>query len=257
MGAYSEGKVLSVHHWTDKLFTFTCTRDPSFRFISGQFTMIGLMVDGKPLMRAYSMVSAHYEETLEFLSIKVPDGPLTSRLMHVAVGDTVLIGRKPVGTLLVDNLRPGRNCYLFSTGTGIAPFMSIIKDPEAYNHFEKIILIHTVREAAELAYHDFIAKELPENEFFGDLVKQKLVYYDCVTREPYPRQGRVTDLVRSGKLYTDLGVPPLDPAHDRAMICGNPNMLVDIKAMLEEKGFTEGANNRPAEFVIEKAFVEK
>jgi len=257
MGAFAEEKVLSVHHWTDTLFSFTLTRDPSFRFLNGQFAMIGLMVDGKPLVRAYSMASANYEEHLEFFSIKVPNGPLTSRLQHIKVGDTVLVGRKPTGTLLTDNLRPGRNLYLFSTGTGLAPFMSLIRDPEMYGKFERVILTHTVRFKAELAYEEVITKDLPENEFFGDLVREKLVYYPTVTREPFRTEGRITDLIRTGRMASDLGLPDLDPAQDRAMICGGPDMLVELKAMLEERGFVEGAGNAPADFVVEKAFVEK
>lgn len=257
MSAFAEEKVTSVHHWTDTLFSFTLTRDPSLRFVNGQFAMIGLMVDGKPLVRAYSMASANYEDHLEFFSIKVPNGPLTSRLQHIKVGDTVLVGRKPTGTLLTDNLRPGRNLYLFSTGTGLAPFMSLIRDPEMYGKFDRVVLTHTVRVKAELAYEETITKELPENEFFGDLVREKLVYYPTVTREPFRNEGRITDLIRSGKLFQDLGLPELDPAQDRAMICGGPDMLAELKQMLEERGFKEGSSGEPADFVVEKAFVEK
>ncbi|MDQ0302262.1 ferredoxin--NADP reductase [Ancylobacter polymorphus] len=250
-------RVLSVHHWTDNLFTFTTTRDPALRFKNGQFVMIGLQVEGKPLLRAYSIASANYEETLEFFSIKVANGPLTSRLQHLKVGDEVIVGRKPTGTLLVDYLVPGRRLYLLSTGTGLAPFMSLIKDPETYEAYEKVILVHGVRTVGELAYQDFIEKELPDNEFFGELVREKLVYYPTVTREPYRNQGRITDLITSGKLFTDLGLPPLDKEDDRVMLCGSPQLLDDMRVILKEKGFEEGSTTEPGDFVIEKAFVEK
>ena len=250
-------RVLSVHHWTDNLFTFTTTRDPALRFKNGQFVMIGLPVDGKPLLRAYSIASANYEETLEFFSIKVPNGPLTSRLQHLKVGDEVIVGRKPTGTLLVDYLVPGRRLYLLSTGTGLAPFMSLIKDPETYENYEKVILVHGVRTVAELAYQDFITRELPENEYFGELVREKLVYYPTVTREPYRNQGRITDLITSGKLFEELGLPPLDKEDDRVMLCGSPQLLDDMRVILKERGFEEGSTTEPGDFVIEKAFVEK
>lgn len=250
-------RVLSVHHWTDNLFTFTTTRDPALRFKNGQFVMIGLQVDGKPLLRAYSIASANYEETLEFFSIKVANGPLTSRLQHLKVGDEVIVGRKPTGTLLVDYLVPGRRLYLLSTGTGLAPFMSLIKDPETYEAYEKVILVHGVRTVGELAYQDFIENELPGNEFFGELVREKLVYYPTVTREPYRNQGRITDLITSGKLFADLGLPPLDKEDDRVMLCGSPQLLDDMRVILKEKGFEEGSTTEPGDFVIEKAFVEK
>lgn len=257
MSAFNEEKVLSVHHWTDKLFTFTTTRDPSLRFSNGHFTMIGLRVDGKPLLRAYSIVSANYEEHLEFLSIKVPDGPLTSRLQHVQVGDTIIVGRKPTGTLLIDYLLPGRRLYLLSTGTGLAPFMSIVRDPETYEKFEQVVLVHGVRQVDELAYHDLLVEHLPNHEFLGDLVSSKLRYYPTVTREAYRNMGRVTQLIDTGKLFEDLGVPPLDPAHDRAMICGSPGMLRDLKHTLERLGFKEGNTSTPGDFVIERAFAEQ
>lgn len=250
-------RVLSVHHWTDNLFTFTTTRDPALRFKNGQFVMIGLQVEGKPLLRAYSIASANYEETLEFFSIKVANGPLTSRLQHLKVGDEVIVGRKPTGTLLVDYLVPGRRLYLLSTGTGLAPFMSLIKDPETYEAYEKVILVHGVRTVAELAYQDFITEELPDNEYFGELVREKLVYYPTVTREPYRNQGRITDLITSGKLFADLGLPPLDKEDDRVMLCGSPQLLDDMRVILRDKGFEEGSTTEPGDFVIEKAFVEK
>ena len=254
---YNREKVLTVHHWTDTLFTFTTTRDPSFRFVSGQFAMIGLEVDGKPLVRAYSMASAHYEEDLEFFSIKVQNGPLTSRLQHLKVGDEVLVGRKPTGTLLLENLLPGKRLYMLSTGTGLAPFMSLIKDPETYERFDQVILTHTCRHTNELAYGDFITRELPKNELFGELVAQKLRYYSTVTRDAFHQQGRITDLIRSGKLFTDLGVPPLSRADDRLMLCGSPEMLSETRTLLTDMGYLEGNMSEPGEFVIEKAFVER
>ncbi|MBC7482616.1 MAG: ferredoxin--NADP reductase [Rhizobacter sp.] len=257
MSAFNEERVLSVHHWTDRLFTFTTTRDPSLRFSNGHFTMIGLRVNDKPLLRAYSIVSANHEEHLEFLSIKVPDGPLTSRLQHIRVGDTVIVGRKPTGTLLIDYLNPGKRLYLLATGTGLAPFMSIIRDPDTYERFEQVILVHGVRQVDELAYHEFLTRHLPEHEFLGDMVKRQLRYYPTVTRESYEHMGRVTELMESGKLFADLGLPRLDPAQDRAMICGSPAMLRDLKAMLEARGFKEGNTSKPGDFVIERAFVEQ
>lgn len=250
-------KVLSVHHWTDRLFSFTCTRNSSLRFENGQFCMIGIEVDGKPLLRAYSIASANYEEHLEFLSIKVPDGPLTSRLCHMQVGDTVLIGRKPTGTLVLSNLTPGRNLYFFSTGTGLAPFMSLVRDPDVYENFEKIILTHTVRTKDELAYHHYLLKDLPNNEFLGEYVKEKLIYYPTVTREEYPVRDRITTLIKNGKLFSDIQLPVMDPEHDRAMICGSPAMLAETKSILESKGFIEGSGSSPGSFAIEKAFAEQ
>jgi ferredoxin--NADP+ reductase len=257
MSAFNEERVLSVHHWTDRLFSFTTTRDASLRFSNGHFTMIGLRVNGKPLLRAYSIVSPNYEEHLEFLSIKVQDGPLTSRLQHVQVGDTVIVGRKPTGTLVADYLLPGKRLYLLATGTGLAPFMSIVRDPEVYERFEQVILVHGVRQKDELAYHELLTEQLPAHEFLGELVSSKLRYYPTVTREAYEHTGRVTDLIDSGKLSDDLQLPPLDPAHDRVMICGSPGMLRDLKTMLEKRGFKEGSTSAPGDFVIERAFVEQ
>jgi ferredoxin/flavodoxin---NADP+ reductase len=258
MAALYTERVTKVHHWNDTLFSFSTTRDPALRFANGHFVMLGLPVEGKPLLRAYSIASANYEEELEFLSIKVQDGPLTSRLQHLKVGDEILIGKKPVGTLVIDDLLPGKYLYLFGTGTGLAPFMSIIKDPETYERFEKVVLVHGVRLVSELAYQDYISKELPENEFFGDMVRGKLIYYPTVTREPYRNRGRLTDLVDSGKLFEDIGLPPLDPARDRAMICGSPSMLADTSAMLDKRGFKiSPSQGVPGDYVIERAFVEK
>jgi ferredoxin--NADP+ reductase len=257
MSAFGEERVLTVHHWTDKLFSFTTTRDPALRFSNGHFTMIGLRVNNKPLLRAYSIVSANYEEHLEFLSIKVPDGPLTSRLQHIQPGDSIVVGRKPTGTLVIDYLLPGRRLYLLATGTGLAPFMSIVRDPETYEKFEQVVLVHGVRQKDELAYHDLLVEHLPSHEFLGELVTSKLRYYPTVTREAYRNMGRVTELIETGKLFTDLGVPALDREHDRVMICGSPGMLRDLKHMLEARGFAEGNTSRPGDFVIERAFAEQ
>jgi len=257
MSAFLEEEVLSVHHWTDRLFSFTTTRDQALRFSNGHFTMIGLRVNGKPLLRAYSIVSPNYEEHLEFLSIKVPDGPLTSRLQHIQVGDKIVVGKKPTGTLLIDYLLPGKNLYMLSTGTGMAPFLSILRDPETYERFEKVILVHGVRQVSELAYHDYLTQELPQHEFLGELITKQFLYYPTVTREPYQHQGRVTDLIDNGQLFADLGLPTLDPVNDRVMICGSPQMLKDLKRMLEERQFKEGNTSTPGDFVIERAFADQ
>lgn len=251
-------RVLSVHHWNDTLFSFRTTRDPALRFRNGHFVMLGLPVEGKPLLRAYSVASANHDEHLEFLSIKVPNGPLTSRLQHLQPGDELIVGRKPVGSLVVDDLRPGRHLYLLSTGTGLAPFMSIIQDPETYERFEKVVLIHGVRLVSELAYADFIENGLPQHEFLGELVRDKLIYYPTVTREAFRHQGRLTDVIASGRLSEDIGLPPLDPAHDRAMICGSPAMLADSCSLLDARGFQiSPRQGELGDYVIERAFVEK
>ena len=258
MSKFATERVLSVHHWNDTLFSFKTTRDPGLRFENGQFVMIGLEVDGRPLVRAYSIASPNYEEHLEFFSIKVPNGPLTSRLQHLKVGDDVLVSRKPTGTLVIHDLKPAKNLYFLSTGTGLAPFMSLIQDIEVYDRFEKVVLIHGVRNVNELAYADFIEKELPNNEFFGEEVRNKLIYYPTVTREPFRNQGRLTDLINSGKLFDDIGLPPLSPEHDRAMICGSPQMLTDTSALLDARGFKVSPHiGEPGDYVIERAFVEK
>ena len=257
MSVFHEARVLSVHHWTDKLFSFTTTRDPALRFSNGHFTMIGLKTDAKPLLRAYSIASANYEENLEFLSIKVPDGPLTSKLQHIQVGDTVIVGRKPTGTLLIDYLLPGKRLYLLSTGTGLAPFMSIVRDPATYEKFERVILVHGVREVEELAYREYLTEHLPSHEFLGDMVAKQLSYYPTVTREEFINKGRVTDLLDNGKLHDDLNLPPLDALEDRVMICGSPAMLRDLKQMMEARGFHEGNTSKPGAFVIERAFAEQ
>lgn len=257
MSAFDEETVLTVHHWTDRLFSFTTTRNAALRFSNGHFTMIGLRVNNKPLLRAYSIVSPNYEEQLEFLSIKVQDGPLTSRLQHIQPGDKVIVGHKPTGTLLIDYLLPGKRLYMLATGTGLAPFMSIIRDPETYEKFEEVILIHGVREVKELAYHDDITQHLPKHEFLGEMVTGQLKYYPTVTREAFQHQGRITDLIESGKVFRDLGVPTLNPAVDRVMLCGSPAMLKDLKLMLEARQFKEGNTSTPGDFVVERAFVEQ
>ncbi len=257
MSTMHEETVLSVHHWTDRLFTFTTTRDPALRFSNGHFTMIGLKVGAKPLLRAYSIVSANYEDHLEFLSIKVPDGPLTSRLQHVKPGDRVIVGRKPTGTLVIDYLLPGKRLYLLATGTGLAPFMSIVRDPDTYERFEQVILVHGVRRKDELAYHDLLTEHLPQHELLGETVARQLRYYPTVTRESYRNNGRITELIESGRLFADLGVPVLDAAQDRVMICGSPPMLRDLKQLLEARGFAEGNTSTPGAFVVERAFAEQ
>ena len=248
--------VTSVKHWNETLFSFTTSRDPSFRFKNGHFIMMGLELEGKPLMRAYSIASANYEEELEFFSIKVPDGPLTSKLQKIQVGDHILLSKKPTGTLIVDNLLPGKNLYLISTGTGLAPFMSIIKDPETYELYDKVILTHGTRFVSELAYQELIKEELPENEFFGEMIKDKLIYYPTVTRDEFETQGRITDALESGKLTNDIGLPDLNLEDDRFMICGSPSMLKDTCRILDEMGFSEARQGNAGHYVIERAFVE-
>ncbi len=251
-------RVLSVHHWNDTLFSFKTTRNPGLRFENGQFVMIGLEADGKPLMRAYSIASPNYEEHLEFFSIKVPNGPLTSRLQHLKEGDSLMVSRKPTGTLILSDLKPGKHLYLLSTGTGLAPFMSLIQDPEVYERFDKVILVHGVRYASEVAYQEFITQHLPENEYFGEALADKLIYYPTVTREPFRNQGRLTDLMRSGKLFDDIGLPPINPQDDRAMICGSPSMLDETSEVLDSFGLSVSPRmGEPGDYLIERAFVEK
>jgi ferredoxin--NADP+ reductase len=252
--------ITNVHHWNDTLFSFKTTRLPTFTFENGQFVMIGLMVDGRPLLRAYSIASANYEDELEFFSIKVPDGALTSRLQHVQVGEPVILRTRPAGTLVAGHLKPGRHLYLLATGTGLAPFMSIIKDPHLYEQYEKIILVHGVRYISELAYQKAICDELPNNEFFGDLVQKKLIYYPTVTREKFgsaAHQQRITHLLAKDTLTQEIGLPDLDPSSDRFMLCGNKAMLDDTMAILNERGFRKATSREQGEYVIEKAFLEK
>jgi ferredoxin--NADP+ reductase len=253
--APTEETVLAVRHYTDRMFAFRMTRPAAFRFRSGEFVMIGLEgANGKPLLRAYSMASPSWDEQLEFFSIKVADGPLTSKLQLIKPGDTVLLGRKPTGTLVHDALTHGKRLYLFSTGTGIAPFASIVRDPETYERFEQVILTHTCREVGELKYGQDLVASLKDDPLVGEHA-HRLLHYTTCTREAWPNQKRITHLIESGQLFRDLGVPPLDPATDRVMICGSIDMITDTKALVEKAGLKEGSNATPAEFVVEKAFV--
>lgn len=226
MVALATEHVIDVHHWNDTLFSFRTTRDPGFRFDSGQFVMIGLETEGRPLMRAYSIASAHWEEHLEFFSIKVPNGPLTSRLQHLKPGDPVTVSRKPTGTLVLNDLKPGRHLYLLGTGTGLAPFLSVIRDPDTYERFDKIVLAHGVRHVNDLAYSDYLERELPAHEYLGGLVREKLIYYPSVTREPFRNRGRITDAIADGLMSQTIGLPPLNPETDRIMLCGSPSMQI-------------------------------
>ena len=250
MSRLTEETVTSVHHWNDSLFSFKTTRAASLKFENGHFVMMGLQVDNKPLLRAYSIASANYEPELEFFSIKVQDGPLTSRLQKIKTGDKVLVSSKPTGTLVADHLLPGQHLYLISTGTGLAPFLSIIQDPEIYSRYDKVILTHGVRTVDELTYQQLINEHLPRNEYFGEEVKDKLIYYPTVTREAYKNQGRITDLLRTGKLSEDIGLPNISPEDDRFMICGSPAMLKDTCDLLEEKGFSQSRHGKQGHYVI-------
>jgi ferredoxin--NADP+ reductase len=257
MSNFNQERVLSVRHWNDSLFSFTTTRNDGFRFRNGHFVMMGLEIEGRPLLRAFSVVSPNYDEHLEFYSIKIPDGALTSRLQHINPGDPVLVSRKPTGTLLVDNLLPGKRLYLLATGTGLAPFMSIIRDPETYERFEHVVVAHGVRRVSDLGYREYIERDLPQHELVGEQVRKQLLYYPTVTRERFSNQGRLNQLFDSGKLMSDLGLPALDPQHDRVMICGSPAMLKDIVTVLEARTFAEGNTDHQGQYVIERAFVEK
>ena len=254
--------VTEVEHFTDRLFRFRVTRPRSLRFRSGEFVMIGLMGDPdpvtgkqKPILRAYSIASPAWDDELEFYSIKVPDGPLTSKLQHLKPGDQIILRPKPVGTLVHDALLPGKRLWLFGTGTGFAPWASILRDPETWEKFEQVIVTHTCRDVAELTYSRRICEALPEDPLIGEMVEGKLIYYPTTTREESPRMGRITDLIESGKVFEELGIPPLDPETDRAMVCGSLGFNLDMKALLEARGFEEGANSDPKHFVVEKAFV--
>jgi ferredoxin--NADP+ reductase len=256
--AFIRETVLDVRHWTEDYFSFTTSRDDGFRFDNGQFVMLGLEVDGRPLLRAYSIASANWEEQLEFFSIKVPNGPLTSRLQHVRPGDEILLSRKPTGTLLVSDLHPGRHLYLLGTGTGLAPFLAVIKDPETYERFDKVIVTHGVRRAGDLCYADYIRRELPHHEFLGEQIQRQLLYFPAVSREAYAHQGRLTTLLERGDMAAALGLPPIDPARDRFMICGSPSMLADFRAILDGRGFVPSPKiGVPGHYVFERAFVEK
>jgi ferredoxin--NADP+ reductase len=249
--------VLWVKHWTDRLFSFAITRPDSFRFRSGEFVMIGLPGEKKPILRAYSIASPSFAEELEFLSIKVQDGPLTSRLQHIKAGDQVLLGKKPTGTLVLDAVRPGKRLFLFGTGTGLAPFLSVARDPDAYSNFEQVIVGHGVREVAELAYRDLFTREIFEDPLVGEEAQKQLVYYPTVTREPFERQGRFTDLIASGQIFRDMGQggDRFDPETDRVMLCGSMDMIKDMARVCEDQGLKEGSNAEPGDYVLERAFV--
>jgi ferredoxin--NADP+ reductase len=248
-------RVVSVTHYTDRLFSFRITRPQSFRFRSGEFVMIGLPNAEKPVFRAYSIASPAWDEEIEFYSIKVPDGPLTEHLQKIQPGDTVLMRQKTTGTLVLDALTPGKRLWMLSTGTGLAPFASLMRDPETYEKFEDVILVHTCRDVAELTYGTDLARDLVADPLIGELAQGRFRHYATTTREDYAHMGRITTLIESGKLFADLGVPAFDPAVDRVMICGSMDMIRDVKAMVETFGLNEGANNNPAEFVVERAFV--
>jgi ferredoxin--NADP+ reductase len=250
--------VLNIQHWTDSQFTFATTRDRALRFENGQFVMVGLPIDNRPLLRAYSIASANHDEHLEFLSIKLPDGPLTSRLQHLRAGDEVLVSRKPTGTLLLHDLTPGKRLYLLSTGTGAAPFMSVIRDPEVYERFQTVVLVHGVRWVRETAVVRHRIEQLKADEYLGELVRERLLYYPTVTREPYRNHGRLTGLIESGRLSGELGLPGLDATSDRVMVCGSPGMLADTSALLDARGFRISPHiGQPGDYVIERAFVER
>lgn len=248
--------VTEVQHYTDRLFRFRITRPQSLRFRSGEFVMIGLPNAERPVYRAYSVASPSWDEELEFFSIKVPNGPLTEHLQKIKVGDTILMKKKPTGTLVLDALLPGRRVYMFSTGTGIAPFASLIRDPETYEKFEQVILTHTCREVSELAYGNELVEAIRNDPLVGEFAADKLVHYTTVTREPYPRSQRITTAIETGTLFSDLGNAPLNPEEDRVMICGSVAMLQDTKDLCLKAGMTEGSNASPGQFVVERAFAE-
>jgi ferredoxin/flavodoxin---NADP+ reductase len=258
MATIATEHVTHVHHWNDTLFTFRTTRDPGFRFENGHFVMVGLPVDGRPLLRAYSIASPNWAEHLEFFSIKVPNGPLTSRLQHLRVGDEVLVSRKPTGTLVLSDLEPGRHLYLLASGTGLAPFLSVIQDPQTYERFERVIVAHGVRQVSDLAYRRFLTEELPQHEFLGELVRDKLLYFPTVTREPFRNTGRLTELLARGALAEAVGLPAVTRADDRFMLCGGPAMLESLRELLDARGFrVSPRTGEPGDYVIERAFVEK
>ncbi|MFY0616819.1 ferredoxin--NADP reductase [Shimia sp.] len=259
--------VTEVKHYTDRLFSFRCTRPASLRFRSGEFVMIGLMGDAdpktgkqKPLLRAYSIASPAWDEEMEFYSIKVPDGPLTSRLQHIKPGDEIILRPKPVGTLVHDALIPGKRIWFFATGTGFAPFASLLREPQTYEDYDEIIITHTCRELGELTYGRDLIESIRNDEMLAELMGEgfadKIRYYPTTTREESPKMGRITDLIRSGELFEDLGIEPLNPDTDRAMICGNLAFNLELKELFEEAGLEEGANSKPAQYVVEKAFLD-
>ncbi|MCX7285579.1 MAG: ferredoxin--NADP reductase [Novosphingobium sp.] len=255
-GALTVEKVCSVKHWNEHLFSFTVTRPPSFRFRSGEFVMLGLQGEGRPLLRAYSVASPSWAEELEFLSIKVPDGPLTSRLQNIQPGDQIYLGRKPTGTLVTDALLPGKRLFMLSTGTGLAPFLSLVRDPDVYEQFGQVVVVHSVRRVSDLAFHEELESKLAGDPLVEDQAQQQLVYVPTVTREPFHTSGRIGDLIENGRLFQDLtGEHALNPETDRVMMCGSMDMIKEFSAKLEALGFTEGSNAKPGDFVIERAFV--
>jgi ferredoxin--NADP+ reductase len=254
---YTKEQVTHVHHWTDRLFSVRTTRSSGFRFSNGQFVMMGLEVEGRPLMRAYSMASTNYDEHLEFFSIKVPDGALTSRLAHIQAGDEVLVGNKPTGTLTIGNLLPGKTLWLLTTGTGLASALGPLRDPETYERFERVVLVHSVREIKDLAYRSYLTDELPQDELLGDMVRDQLTYIPTVTREPFEMRGRVTDLLRNGKLVERCERGPLDPEFDRVMLCGNVDMIEQTSGILAAAGFSHGNSGEPGHYLTERAFASK
>jgi len=257
MAAYTSEKVLSVRHWSEKLFSFRTTRNPSLRFQNGQFVMVGLEADGRRIVRAYSIASANYEDELEFYSIKVPNGPLTSRLQHIVPGDTVLVSTKPTGTLLLDDLKPGQRLFLLATGTGIAPFAGLLRDPEVYERFAQVVLVRGGRGRADLAYGDALVTAVKSHELIGEAARERLLDYASLTREPFPVRGRITELIASGQMTRDLGIAPISSAVDRFMICGNMRMLVDAMALLDARGFEASPEiGVPGDYVVERAFVD-
>ncbi|MEM8771326.1 MAG: ferredoxin--NADP reductase [Pseudomonadota bacterium] len=251
----SAEKVLDIHHWTDELFSFRLSRPASFRFRSGEFIMLGLMDGARPLLRAYSIASPSWDDGLDFYSIKVPDGPLTSRLQHIKEGDEVLLGRKPTGTLVLDALKPGKSLFLLSTGTGAAPFASILKEPETYEKFDRIILTHTCRNIKDLGFTQALIKSLKDDPLVGDQAPQCVDYFPSTTREDFTNMGRITNLIENGRLFEAIRREPFNPSHDRVMICGSTPMIADTKKILDHSGFSEGSNAAPGEYVVEKAFV--
>jgi ferredoxin/flavodoxin---NADP+ reductase len=258
VAAIGSEQVLEVHHWTETQFSFTTTRDAGLRFANGQFVMLGLALGSRPLLRAYSIASGNHEEHLEFLSIKVPDGPLTSRLQHLRVGDEILVSRKPTGSLLLDDLKRGERLWLLGTGTGAAPFMSLIKDPQTYERFAQVILVHGVRLLRESAVVRHQIARLMTHEIMGSETRHKLRYHPTVTREPHIHRGRITTLIESGRLFRDLSIRPLDAHTDRVMVCGSPAMLADTCALLDARGFTISPRiGEAGDYVIERAFVSR
>ena len=253
----SYAEVEGINHWTDHLFSFRVSRPSTFRFRSGEFIMLGLPVAGKPLLRAYSVASPFWDDALDFYSIKIMDGPLTSRLQHIQPGDKIILGKKPTGTLVLDALKPGKRLFLFSTGTGIAPFASLIRDPETYEKYDQVILTHTCRNVSELAYGRQIVTSLDDDPLLSDTILGRLTYFSSTTREQYSQMGRITSLLSTGEFFSRLEIEKLEPENDRAMICGSMAMIKDTSKILDTAGLREGANSNPKEFVIEKAFAEQ